>query len=122
MGCQSSTLNQMKPIGGQLPGHYVSIGLFDKSRNKLVRRPYSLSQSLTSDPDSNLLELLVIRVPEGDLTPALFERNAGDRLFVRPKMMGTYLLPQLNDDTTIIFASTGTGVAPHMTMLESLCE
>ncbi len=111
-----------EPIGGQLPGHYVSIGLFDKSRNKLVRRPYSLSQSLTSDPDSDLLELLVIRVPEGDLTPALFERVTGDRLFIRPKMLGTYLLPELDDDMTIIFASTGTGVSPHMTMLKACVD
>jgi hypothetical protein len=44
----------------------------------------------------------VIRVPEGDLTPALFERDTGDRLFIRPKMLGTYLLPELDDDMTII--------------------
>ena len=107
-----------EPISGRLPGHYVSIGLVDKNRNKLIRRPYSLSQSLASASGSDLLELLIIRVPEGELTPLLFERVAGERLYLRPKMLGSYLLPELHGDMTVILASTGTGVSPHMTMLE----
>ena len=107
------------PIPGRLPGHYVSIGLVGPDGKKLIRRPYSLSQSLGPAADPDLLELLIIRVPEGDLTPILFDQNEGDRLFVRPKMVGTYLLPKLDADMTLILASTGTGVAPHMTMLET---
>ena len=107
------------PIPGRQPGHYISIGLVEPDGEKLVRRPYSLSQSLGSGIDPDLLELLIIRVPEGDLTPLLFDQGEGDRLFVRPKMVGTYLLPELRPDMTMILASTGTGVAPHMTMLET---
>ena len=107
------------PIPGRRPGHYVSIGLVGPDGQKLVRRPYSLSQSLGSRADPDLLELLIIRVSEGDLTPLLFNQVEGSRLFVRPKMVGTYLLPELRHDMTIILASTGTGVAPHMTMLET---
>jgi len=107
------------PIPGRQPGHYVSIGLVGPDGKKLIRRPYSLSQSLGPATDPDLLELLIIRVPEGDLTPVLFEQGEGDRLFVRPKMVGTYLLPELHPEMTMILASTGTGVAPHMTMLEA---
>ena len=107
------------PIPGRLPGHYVSIGLVGPDGKKLIRRPYSLSQSLGPAADPDLLEILIIRVSEGDLTPILFDQNKGDRLFVRPKMVGTYLLPKLDADMTLILASTGTGVAPHMTMLET---
>ena len=110
------------PIPGRLPGHYVSIGLAGPDGKKLIRRPYSLSQSLGPAADPDLLELLIIRVPEGDLTPILFDQNEGDRLFVRPKMVGTYLLPKLDADMTLILASTGTGVAPHMTMLETCVD
>ena len=107
------------PIPGRQPGHYVSIGLVGPDGKKLIRRPYSLSQSLGPAIDPDLLELLIIRVPEGDLTPILFEQGEGDRLFVKPKMVGTYLLPELHPEMTIILTSTGTGVAPHMTMLET---
>jgi len=107
------------PIPGQLPGHYVSIGLVDPKTEKLVRRPYSLSRSIHPQQDPALLELLVIRVPEGELTPILFEQQAGDRIYVRPKMVGTYLLPDLDANMTMFLLSTGTGVAPHMTMLEA---
>lgn len=107
------------PIPGQLPGHYVSIGLVDPASQKLIRRPYSLSRSISPKQDPKLLELLVIRVPEGELTPILFEQREGDRIYVRPKMVGTYLLPELDTNTTMILLSTGTGVAPHMTMLEA---
>ncbi|MDP6399481.1 MAG: hypothetical protein QGH58_03840 [Arenicellales bacterium] len=107
------------PIPGRQPGHYVSIALVGPDGNKLIRRPYSLSRSLGPAIDPDLLELLIIRVPEGDLTPILFEQGEGGRLFVRPKMLGTYLLPDLDPEMTMILASTGTGVAPHMTMLEA---
>ena len=110
------------PIPGRLPGHYVSIGLVGPDGKKLIRRPYSLSQSLGPAADPDLLELLIIRVPEGDLTPILFDQSEGDRLFVRPKMVGTYLLPKLDADMTLILTSTGTGVAPHMTMLENCVD
>ena len=110
------------PIPGRLPGHYVSIGLVGPDGKKLIRRPYSLSQSLGPAADPDLLELLIIRVPEGDFTPILFNQNEGDRLFVRPKMVGTYLLPKLDVGMTLILASTGTGVAPHMTMLEACVD
>ena len=109
-------------IPGRLPGHYVSIGLVDPVKNKLIRRPYSLSQSITPAHDSSLLELLIIRVPEGEFTPLLFEQKEGDRIYVRPKMVGTYLLPDLDSEMTMILLSTGTGVAPHMTMLESCIQ
>ena len=107
------------PIPGRQPGHYVSIGLVGPDGKKLIRRAYSLSQSLGPAIDPDLLELLIIRVPEGHLTPILFEQGEGDRLFVKPKMVGTYLLPELHPEMTIILTSTGTGVAPHMTMLET---
>ena len=42
-------------IPGRLPGHYVSIGLVDPVKNKLIRRPYSLSQSITPTHDPSLL-------------------------------------------------------------------
>lgn len=111
-----------QPIPGQLPGHYVSIGLVDPASNKLIRRPYSLSRSISPTRDPELLELLVIRVPEGELTPILFEQNEGDRIYVRPKMVGTYLLPDLDPEMTMILLSTGTGVAPHMTMIEACVQ
>ena len=37
-------------------------------------------------------------------------------------MVGTYLLPDLDSEMTMILLSTGTGVAPHMTMLESCIQ
>ena len=110
------------PIPGRMPGHYVSIGLVGLDGKKLIRRPYSLSQSLSPAADPDLLEILIIRVSEGNLTPILFDQDEGDRLFVRSKMIGTYLLPELDVDMTVILASTGTGVAPHMTMLEACVD
>jgi len=80
-----------EPITGRLPGYFVSIGLVGDASDQLIRRPYSLIAIIASPPtDPELLELLIIRVPEGGLTLPLFEQSAGDRLYVRPKMLGTY--------------------------------
>ena len=113
------SLKPDEPIPDRLPGHYVSIGLFDESvaEPKLIRRPYSVSCSLDGRSAGDLIELYVVLVPEGNLTPLLFRKVRGDRLFLNRKMYGNYTLPALRDDMTIILASTGTGIAPHLTML-----
>lgn len=112
-----------------LPGQYVAIGLpreFPRPENfppeateerggKLTLRTYSIS----STPDAAYLEFYIITVPTGGLTPRLSVLKPGDRLYVAPKIAGTFNLHDVPKGANLIFVSTGTGIAPFVSMLRT---
>jgi ferredoxin--NADP+ reductase len=96
-----------------LPGQYLALGLAVFGR--LLPGPYSTATRAGRHAD---LEFLIRLVPDGALTPRLFELRAGDRLHLgRPKGLFT-LRP--NDRRTHLFVATGTGLAPFVAMTETL--
>ncbi len=97
---------------------------------KLARRSYSISSPILG-PDGELLppgpepalEFYVVLV-EADwqgtpavLTPRLFLKDVGDRLYMGRKIAGRYRLDRMDDPGADVFLlSTGTGEAPHNCM------
>ncbi|MEM7323677.1 MAG: NAD(P)-binding domain-containing protein [Actinomycetota bacterium] len=130
-----------------MPGQYASLGLgfweervddavddnLDDRWTKLIRRSYSISHPifdqhgyLASQVDSDELEFYIVLVqPTPDNVPALTPRLAlkrpGDRIYLGPKVAGRYTLASVIDPrSTVIFLSTGTGEAPHNSMITEL--
>ena len=128
-------------------GQYCSIGLgywepradeavddgLESKRDKLIRRSYSISSPILdgdgylADPSANgEIELYIVWVqPDGDrvpaLTPRLALKNAGDRLYLGPKVAGRYTIERVTDPScSVVFVATGTGEAPHNAMLVEL--
>lgn len=74
--------------------------------------PLTRAYSLASDPaEPGTLELHVRRVPEGELSPWLCDRNAGDELWFSGPY-GAMTLPETGPDTEIICVAGGVGFAP----------
>ena len=97
------------------PGQYMALGLADGDR--LVQRPYSAASRPDMDGD---VEFLIRRVQGGALTPRLWDARPGARMRVgRPR--GLFTL-QPDDPRTHLFVATGTGIAPFVSMLETLLE
>ncbi len=95
------------------PGQYLALGLPVDGR--LLQRPYSTATPRGAHRE---LEFLVRLVPDGAFTPRLWDLGVGDRLRLgRPKGLFT-LLP--DDRRTHLFIATGTGLAPFVSMLETL--
>lgn len=95
------------------PGQYFALGLSVDGRPLL--RPYSTASSPGS---GRQLEFLIRLVPGGAFTPHLWELRVGDRLWIgRPK--GLFTL-RTGDPRTHLFVATGTGLAPFVSMLETL--
>jgi ferredoxin--NADP+ reductase len=95
------------------PGQYLALGLPVDGR--LLQRPYS-----TASPKgaSEEVEFLIRRVPPGAFTPLLWELPIGARLRLgRPKGLFTM---QPGDPRDHLFIATGTGLAPFVSMLETL--
>ena len=95
------------------PGQYFALGLIVDGT--LLQRPYSTS----SAPGGNEgLEFLVRLVPDGAFTPRLWALRVGDRLRIgRPK--GLFKLTP-GDFRRHLFVATGTGLAPFVSMVDTL--
>jgi ferredoxin/flavodoxin---NADP+ reductase len=123
----------LKPDSGVpefLPGQYVAVGLAgsaprlptaqpDKSPQSpdtIIKRAYSVGSSPT---ERAYLEFYIALVPDGTLTPRLATLKEGDRVFVAPKITGTFTLSPIPTSADLLFVSTGTGIAPFMSMLRT---
>lgn len=95
------------------PGQYATLGLMGDA-GKLIQRPMSISSSAD---DLSEYEFFIRRVHGGALTPLLWERTVGDAINVKgPK--GRFLLQ--DDGRTALFVASGTGLAPFISMIETL--
>ena len=92
-------------------GHFTMIGL--KVNNKPLLRAYSIVSANYEDH----LEFLSIKVPDGPLTSRLQHIQPGDSIVVGRKPTGTLLIDYLLPGKRLFLLSTGTGLAPFMSIV-----
>lgn len=101
------------------PGQYVALGLPEvgaEGKEKLIKRAYSIGSS----PEArDSLEFFYAVVASGELTPRLVKLKEGDRLYCAPKIVGTFTLDDVPAEGNLVLVSTGTGIAPFMSMLRT---
>jgi ferredoxin--NADP+ reductase len=99
-----------------IAGQYATLGLPDPAdpQGKLIRRPYSIASSPTV---REYLEFIIVRVIEGQLTPVLWTVEQGGKLWMDPKIRGTFTLNHAPADKDMLWICTGTGIGPFMAML-----
>ena len=99
------------------PGQFAVLWLPgpEEEGAKPVKRAYSIASAPTDDA----VELYVALVPDGRLTPRLFALGIGDRVGLGVKPSGKFTLEGIPDRRRIVLVSTGTGLAPYMSMLRS---
>ena len=95
------------------PGQYATLGVPQGGR--LVERAYSI----VSDPDEQTIEFFFELVPEGALTPLLYEKGAGDDIQMRKRAKGLFVLDRREERTQHLLVSTVTGVAPYVSMVRT---
>ena len=83
---------------------------------KLIRRAYSIASSSKAH---KYLEFYVTLVHSGALSPRLFKLQPGGRVWLGPKITGTFTLDLAPPDKEVILVATGTGLAPYMSMLRT---
>jgi ferredoxin--NADP+ reductase len=94
------------------PGQFMNLGL--QLADGFVSRSYSLA----SAPEQPL-EVLLARVGEGALTPALFELGVGDKVTLDPKPQGFFTFDYVPPHRELWLLATGTGLGPFLSMLRS---
>jgi len=92
-------------------GHFTMIGL--RVNDKPLLRAYSIASANYEEH----LEFLSIKVPDGPLTSRLQHIQVGDSIIVGKKPTGTLLIDYLLPAKRLYMLSTGTGVAPFLSII-----
>ena len=93
-------------------GHFVMIGL------PVEGKPLMRAYSVASANHEEHLEFFSIKVPNGPLTSRLQHLKPGDEVIVGRKPVGTLVLDDLLPGKHLYLLSTGTGLAPFLSIIK----
>ena len=105
-----------------VPGQYAELAIPPVNPppgTKLIRRSYSIA---SSPAHPNELEVFIVKVDGGELTPNLFSLQKGSSLWLGPKIKGKFTLHDIPPGTDVVMTATGTGLAPFVSMLRAFRE
>jgi len=123
---------QVRPDSGVVPpfvpGQFFRLGLpraeaapngrptTRPGRVRYTRRAYSVASAATV---TDYAEFFVVRVEQGALTPRLWELQIGARLWMDDQAKGEFRLDLAPPGCDMVMVSTGTGIAPFLSMLRT---
>lgn len=93
-------------------GQFVMVGL------TINDRPLLRAYSIASANHEETLEFLSIKVDNGPLTSKLQHIKVGDEVLISRKPTGTLVLRDLKPGRYLYMLSTGTGLAPFMSLIK----
>ncbi len=94
-------------------GQFARLGV-RKANGSIVWRGYSM----VSSPFDEFLEFFSIVVPGGEFTSELSQLPVGDEILIEKQAHGFLTLDRFVDGENLWLLSTGTGVAPFLSMLQ----
>lgn len=95
-------------------GHFTMIGL--EVEDKPLLRAYSIASANYEEE----MEFFSIKVQDGPLTSHLQKLQVGDEILVGTKPVGTLITDNLLPGKNLYLLSTGTGLAPFMSIIKDL--
>jgi ferredoxin--NADP+ reductase len=95
-------------------GQFVMIGL------QVESRPLVRAYSIASPNYEEHLEFFSIKVPNGPLTSRLQHLKVNDEVLVSRKPTGTLVIHDLKPGKNLYLLSTGTGLAPFMSVIQDI--
>ncbi|WP_020166711.1 MULTISPECIES: ferredoxin--NADP reductase [Methylotenera] len=95
-------------------GQFVMIGL------EVDGRPLARAYSVASPNYEEHLEFFSIKVPNGPLTSRLQHLKVGDDILIGRKPTGTLVIHDLKPAKNLYFLSTGTGLAPFISLIQDI--
>jgi ferredoxin/flavodoxin---NADP+ reductase len=130
---ETLSIVRVRPDNGRIPefkpGQFVTLGLPKPMTAELaaavtrrpglvpmVRRAYSVA---SAPHETEALELFVVLVETGKLTPHLWKRDFPNRVWLEDVAKGEFTLDCVPPGRDLVMISTGTGIAPFVSMLRT---
>lgn len=95
-------------------GHFIMIGLEQEGAARPLMRAYSIASANYEEE----LEFFSIKVQDGPLTSKLQKIKVGDPIVMSSKPTGTLVIDHLLPGKNLYLVSTGTGLAPFMSIIK----
>ena len=95
-------------------GQYATLGVVDDGRR--IERAYSI----VSSPYEGELEFFVELVPQGELTPLLYQLSHGETVEMRRSIKGRFTLDLKSGRSRHLMLATVTGIAPYVSYVRTL--
>jgi ferredoxin--NADP+ reductase len=95
-------------------GEFVMMGL--EHEGKKIVRAYSVASANYEE----YLEWLSIKIEDGPLTSKLQNIKVGDEVIMMDKATGTLVIDYLKPGRNLYLVSTGTGLAPFLSIIKDL--
>ncbi|SEL14622.1 ferredoxin--NADP+ reductase [Colwellia chukchiensis] len=104
-------------------GQFTKLALKDQA-GKWLRRAYSFVNSPNHDLGPDVMEFLIIDVPNGGLSPRLAKLQLGDEIYVGETASGFMTLNEIPERVSDLWLlSTGTAIGPFLSILaEPECQ
>ena len=100
-------------------GEFAMIGLASEEEGG---RPLLRAYSIVSTNYDDYLEFLSIKIEDGPLTSRLSNITVGDDILIKPKCTGSLVTDYLKPTKNLVMLSTGTGVAPFVSIARDLVQ
>lgn len=103
------------PFAPFLPGQFAAVGRITHAPDgdHLVKRSYSIGSSAHQRES---VQMFIVHVDDGEFTSWLFAQRVGARVWLAPKASGGFTLQGFERGKNLVLVSTGTGVAPYVSM------
>jgi ferredoxin/flavodoxin---NADP+ reductase len=100
-----------------IPGQFTRLGMVEHgAKPHVVKRAYSIA---SAPHEKDALEVCLVKVEGGRMTPGLWELQPGGRLWVDDRPNGDFTLKHVPNRQTLVMIATGTAVAPYVSMLRA---
>ena len=97
-----------------IAGQYATLGV--ETPERVVEKPYSI----VSSPYESQVEFFLELVPQGELTPLLYQLSVGREVVIRRAAKGRFTLDTSSGHTHHLLMATVTGVAPFVSYVRTL--
>jgi len=103
------------PIEPFLAGQFTKLALYKDSSNKdKIQRAYSYVNA----PHEKEIEIYIVRVLNGQLSNLLYNLQSGDKILIKKKSFGFFIIDEIPDCETLWMFATGTAIGPYCSILK----
>ncbi|XBC38177.1 MAG: ferredoxin--NADP(+) reductase [Buchnera aphidicola (Floraphis choui)] len=96
-----------------IPGQFSKLA-YIKKNGKKIQRAYSYVNA----PENINLEFYIVLIPEGKLTPKLYNLSYIDKIMIKKTSSGFFILNEIPYCKNLWMFATGTGIGPYLSILQ----